>query len=190
LADCTLGIVGCGRIGAAAALRAKALKMRVLVCDPYLRPGMDKALGVETVELQELLARSDAVSLHTPLTEETRHMIDAAALQSMKGSAVLINTARGAVVDVAALAEALRAGRLAGAGIDVLPEEPPAPDNPLVKLWEEQGQGALNLVITPHTAYYSEAALIEIREKSSAEVARILQGKRPLNCVNLAWLPK
>ena len=97
LADSTLGIIGCGRIGSATALRAKALKMRVLVYDPYLRPGMEKVLGVERVGLETLLAEADAVSLHTPLTEETLQLINGDTLAQMKPTACLINTARGAV---------------------------------------------------------------------------------------------
>ena len=188
LADSTLGIIGCGRIGSATALRAKALKMRVLINDPYLRPGMEKVLGVERVSLETLLAESDAVSLHTPLTEETRELINATTLAQMKTSACLINTARGAVVDTIALAEALRARRIAGAGIDVLPVEPPMIDDPLIQLWQTNEEPPINLMITPHTAYYSEAGLLEIREKSSAEVARVLRGEMPWNLVNGEWL--
>jgi lactate dehydrogenase-like 2-hydroxyacid dehydrogenase len=184
LAGSTFGVIGCGRIGAATALRAKALKMRVLVHDPYFPSGMDKVLGISRVDLQTLLVQSDVVSLHTPLTGETRHLINAQTLSAMKATAYLINTARGAVVDIHALASALRERRLAGAGIDVLPEEPPTPDNPLIQLWRETGPDPVNLVITPHTAYYSGASLIEIRTKASAEAARVLRGERPQNQVN------
>ncbi len=189
LANSTLGIIGCGRIGSATALRAKALKMRVLIHDPYIRPGYEKVLGVERVDcLETLLAESDAVSLHTPLTEETRHLMDAERLRQMKSTACLINTARGAVVDTEALAEALRAGIIAGAGIDVLPQEPPASEDALIRLWQANEMPPVNLLITPHTAYYSDAGLLEIREKSSAEVARVLRGEAPLNLVNAEWL--
>jgi len=126
--------------------------------------------------------------MHTPLTEETRHLMDAEALSQMKHTAYLINTARGAVVDTTALAEALRERRLAGAGIDVLPNEPPTIDDPLIQLWQTDHEPPINLTITPHTAYYSEAALLEIREKSSAEVARVLRGEQPWNVVNGEWL--
>ena len=188
--DCTLGIIGCGRIGAAAALRAKALKMRVIVYDPYLRPGIEKVYGVERVGFEYLLKESDVVSMHTPLTEETHHMIGAEALAQMKPTAYLINTARGVVVDTSALAEALRERRIAGAGIDVLPNEPPSLDDPLIQLWQADLDPPINLTITPHTAYYSEAALMEIREKSSAEVARVLRGEKPWNVVNGEWLKR
>ena len=188
--ECTLGIIGCGRIGSATALRAQALKMRVVIYDPYLRPGMEKVCGVERVDLEYLLKESDVVSMHTPLTEETHHLIDAEALARMKRTAYLINTARGAVVDTSALAEALRERRIAGAGIDVLPNEPPTVDDPLIQLWQADHDPPINLAITPHTAYYSETALLEIREKSSAEVARVLRGEAPWNVVNEEWLKR
>jgi C-terminal binding protein len=189
LAGQTFGVIGLGRIGAATALRAKALRMRVIACDPYLRPGLDKAFGVPLVDKETLLRESDVVSLHTPLTEETRHLIDARALALMKASAILVNTARGAVVDVDALAEALRNGRLFGAGIDVLPQEPPPSDSALVCLWQEDRDPPVNLVITPHTAFYSESAVEEIRVKAAREVARVLRGQPPLNPVDLPAIP-
>ena len=188
LAGRTMGVVGLGRIGSATALRAKALKMRVIACDPYLRPGMEKVLGVQMVDLPTLLAESDVVSLHTPLSEETRHLIDAPALARMKPTALLVNTARGAVVDVDALAAALRAGRLAGAGIDVLPAEPPGADEPLIKLWQERTEPFVNLIITPHTAFFSDEGMIEMRMKAAQEIARALRGERLRNCVNGEFL--
>jgi len=188
LAGLTMGIVGLGRIGGATALRAKAFKMRVIACDPYLRPGLEKVLGVQMVDLPTLLAESDVVSLHTPLTEETRNLMDARALARMKPTAFLINTARGAVVDVAALADALSAGRLAGAGIDVLPSEPPTTDLPLIKLWQAQSEPFVNLIITPHVAFYSEAGMVEMRVKAAQEIRRALRAEPLLNCVNKEFL--
>lgn len=186
LADATLGIFGLGRIGTATALRAKAFKLRVIACDPYIPDGRGKAIGVEMVDRDELLATSDIVSLHTPLTDETRNLIDAAALAKMKPSAVLINTARGEVVDIDALDHALRAGRLAGAGLDVLPAEPPDDGHPLVRLWRENENGrSPNLVITPHVAFYSVMAFTDICEKATTEIARVLRGEKPRNPVNL-----
>jgi D-3-phosphoglycerate dehydrogenase/C-terminal binding protein len=185
LAGQTFGVVGLGRIGAATALRAKAFRMRVIACDPYLRPGMDKVYGVPLVDLETLLTESDVVSLHTPLTNETRHLINARTLARMKPTAILLNTARGAVVEIDALAHALEERRLFGAGIDVLPLEPPDPACPLLRLWQADHQPPLNLVITPHTAFYSESAVEEIRVKAAREVARVLRGKDPLNPVDL-----
>jgi len=184
----TLGIIGCGRIGSATALRGKALGMKVIVYDPYLRPGMEKVLGVLPVDLSDLLAQSDIVSLHVPLSAETEKLIDAKALSMMKPSAILINTARGAVVDVDALAEVLRAGKLGGAGIDVLPSEPPPVDQPLVDLWKQPSDPPINLIITPHVAFYSAAGYVEMRTKAAQEILRVLQGAAPNNCVNQEWL--
>ena len=184
IAGATMGIVGLGRIGTAAAMRAKGLRMRVLACDPYIRSGIDKAIGVTMVDFETLLAESDVVSMHVPLTDETRNMINAAALDRMKPHAILVNTARGTVVDTNALASALRQGRIGGAGIDVLPNEPPTADEPLVRLWREATEHWVNLILTPHTAFYSESGLIEMREKAAQEVARVLSGRPPRNCVN------
>ena len=188
LSEATMGIVGLGRIGTATALRAKALKMRVLACDPYVRDGVDKAVGVQMVDLDTLLAASDVVSLHVPLTEETRNLIDGGALAKMKPNALLINTARGAVVDTDALAAALRSGQIAGAGIDVLPLEPPEATMPLIQLWREPSDPVVNLVITPHAAFYSQAGQTEMRAKAAREIARVLTGQKPRNCVNETYL--
>ena len=190
LAGATLGIVGLGRIGQATAQRARAMRMRVIAHDPYLRPGTEKVFGVERVDFGSLLEQSDVVSLHVPLTGETRHMIDADALGRMKPSAILVNTARGAVVETAALAAALREGRIAGAGVDVLPAEPPSADEPLVQLWREAGESNANLILTPHTAFYSVEGLQEMRTKAAEEIVRALRGENLLNCVNADWLPE
>ena len=190
LAGATMGIVGLGRIGTATALRAKAFKMRVLACDPYIAPGIDKSVGVQMADLPTLLSESDVVSLHVPLTDETRGMIDAAAISRMKPNAILVNTARGAVVDVVALAEALREGKIGGAGIDVLPTEPPGPDEAIIRLWLEGAAPPVNLVITPHSAFYSEAGMVEMRVKAAQEVARVLRGQRPRYCVNAQQLAR
>jgi len=184
LAGQTFGILGLGRIGAAAAMRAKAFRMRVIACDPDLRPGLEKSFGVPLVDFDTLLRESDILSLHTPLTEQTRHIIDAAALARMKPTAILVNTSRGAVVDVDALADALESNRLFGAGIDVLPVEPATTASRLVRLWQEDRAVPVNLIITPHTAFYSESGLEEIRVKSAQEVARALRGHPLRNLVN------
>ena len=188
LAGATMGIVGLGRIGTATALRAKAFKMRVIACDPYIRSGVDKAIGVTLADLPDLLAQSDVVSLHVPLTDETMNMIDNAAFGRMKRHAILINTARGAVVDMNALCVALRENRIGSAGLDVLPTEPPAGNDPIIQLWREAAERPVNLVLTPHTAFYSEAGLLEMREKAALEIARLLAGKAPRNCVNSEFL--
>jgi D-3-phosphoglycerate dehydrogenase len=154
----TLGVVGCGNIGSIVASRGIGLKMRVIAYDPFLTAERAMELGVEKVELDELLARADVITLHTPLTERTKNIISREAIAAMKEGAILINCARGGLVDEAALREALDSGRLGGAGIDVFAEEP-AKDNVLF--------GAPNLVCTPHLG----AATTEAQENVALQVA-------------------
>ncbi len=158
----TLGIIGCGNIGSIVADRALGLRMKVVAFDPYLSPERAVEIGVEKVELEELLRRADFVSLHTPLTDKTRHIIDARALATMKPGARVINCARGGLVAEEALIAALDAGHVAGAAIDVFEEEP-ATDNPLF--------GALNVICTPHlgasTSEAQENVAIQIAEQMS-----------------------
>lgn len=182
----TLGLVGVGRIGTATALRGKALGLRVLFYDPHVPDGRDKALGIERCErLQDLLAESDAVSLHCPSTEETRHLINARTVAQMKPGAYLINTARGAVVDPLAVLEGLESGRLAGAALDVLEQEPPDDAHPLIAAWRDPGHVAHDrLIINPHAAFYSEQGLDDMRIKGSQNCLRVLQGEPPRNVVN------
>ncbi len=189
LSGATLGIVGLGRIGQATAQRARAMQMKIIAYDPYLRPGTEKVFGVEMVSFDELLLRSDVVSLHAPLTEETDGLIDNDALSKMKPNTILVNTSRGSVVETAALVQALRSGNISGAGIDVLPIEPPREDEPLIELWRESNETNVNLILTPHTAFYSAEAMLEIRTKTAMEVARALRGEKLVNCVNSQWLP-
>jgi len=181
-----LGIVGLGRIGAATALRAKALGMDVVFYDPYLPDGYDKALGVRRAEtLDALLAQSLAVTIHCPLTPETRHMIDAAAIERLPRGAYLINTARGAVVDTRAVPEAIASGRLLGAGIDVLEIEPPPADDPLVAAWRDPRHPAHHRVlINPHSAFYCEEGLRDMRVKGSEACRRAILGLPLRNVVN------
>ncbi len=184
----SLGIVGLGRIGTATALRAKALGLNVFFYDPYLAEGVDKALGIKRVDsLEELYAKSDAVSLHCPLSEETRHLINDAAVSQLKQGAYLVNTARGGVVDSAAVLRGLESGRLAGAGLDVLETEPPADDDPLLQAWRDPNHPAHDrLVLNPHAAFYSEEGLADMRIKGSENCRRVLTGGKPRNVINLA----
>jgi len=174
LAGLTMGIVGFGRIGRATSALARAFGMRVLVYD-VVAPSA-AAEGVEFVELDRLFRTSDVVSLHCPLTSETEHLVNAERLALMKPSAVLINTSRGPLVDERALAAALDAGRIAGAGLDVLSSEPPEPDNPLLR--------ARNCYITPHIAWATKAARERLLAAVVENVAAFLAG-RPQNVVNL-----
>lgn len=187
LAGSTLGIIGLGRIGTATALRAKAHRMIVVANDPYLADGYDKALGVNLLPLDELLALSDVVSVHTPLTPETTGIVGAPQLARMQPHAILVNTARGKCVDARAVAQALKAGKIGGAGLDVLPDEPPAKDDPIVRLWQ-QDDPPVNLILTPHNAFYTEQSREEMRTKAALEVRRILLGEKPRNPVNLEFL--
>lgn len=181
-----LGIVGLGRIGTAMALRGKALGMDVAFCDPYKPDGYDKALGVRRVEsLQDLLAQSLVTTLHCPLSPETHHLIDAAAIAAMPGGAYLVNTARGGVVDARAVLDALTSGHLAGAGIDVLEQEPPAADDPLLGAWRDPRHPAHHrLILNPHLAWYCEDGRVEMRRKV-AEACRCALLSLPVrNTVN------
>jgi D-3-phosphoglycerate dehydrogenase/C-terminal binding protein len=183
LAGGTFGVIGLGRIGTAAAMRAKAFRMNVVAYDPYIPDGRDKALGVTMVSLEELMSTSDVISVHTPLTEETRGIVSREMIAAMKPYAILVNTARGPCVDVDSAAAALRAGRIGGLGLDVLPIEPPVADTPIVQLWQ-QDDPPMNVVLTPHNAFYSEQGFEEMRTKAAAEVKRVLTGTEPRNCVN------
>ena len=180
------GVIGIGRIGSAAALRAKALGMDVVYYDPYVPQGWDKALGVRSVDsLDELLREAHVVSVHCPLNEETRFLINARILSQMKPGTFLINTARGGVVDPHALLEAITNGHLAGAGLDVLPLEPPDENDPLLLAWRDPAHPAHDrLILNPHAAFYTEEGLADMRIKSSRNVRRVLLGEKPWNVVN------
>jgi D-3-phosphoglycerate dehydrogenase/C-terminal binding protein len=180
------GIIGLGRIGIAAAVRAKALGMDVAFFDPYIPDGYDKAVGVRRVErLNDLLAQAFVVSLHCPLTDETRHLIDAAALARMPSGSYLVNTGRGALVDLAAVPDAIRTGKLAGAGIDVLPQEPPPDDHPLLVAWRDPRDPCHDrVIVNPHAAFYSEEGLLDMRVKGAEACRRALLGEPLRNVVN------
>ena len=166
-----LGLIGGGRIGMATAAKGRGLGLEVLVYDPYLSAAALAGSGVRLVDLPTLLRESDYISLHAPLTRDNRHIIDAAALSQMKPTAYLINTARGPLIDEAALLAAVRAGTIAGAALDVLAVEPPAADNPL--LHEER------ILVTPHIAWYSEEAKVDVRRRGAEEVVRVLRNDPP-----------
>lgn len=182
-----LGIIGLGRIGAATSLRAKAFGMRVGYYDPYKPSGWDKTLGVKRyLSLEELAAESDVVSVHAPLTEETRGMLGAQFFAHTRPGVVLINTARGPVLDWKAFAAAFNEQRIAAAGFDVLPVEPPKQDDPVIAAWIAGDPRVRDrLIITPHCAFYSAEARLEMRRKAAEEALRILSGERPLNPVGL-----
>lgn len=172
----TLGIVGMGQIGQAVARRAAGFDMRVLYASRTPRPELEARYGYGHVALDDLLARADFVSLHTPLTPQTRHMIGAAELARMKPTAILVNTARGQVVDQAALFAALQAGRIAGAALDVTDPEPLPPSNPLFAL--------PNVIITPHIASASLATRSRMARMAAQNIMAVLDNKAPPNPVN------
>ena len=180
------GVVGLGRIGTAAAVRAKAFGMDVVFFDPFKPNGYDKALGIRRANtLTELLRQSFVVSVHTPLNDGTRNLIDAAAIATMPRGSFLVNTARGACVDATAIPAAIESGQLAGAGIDVLPVEPPPADHPLVAAWRDVNHPCHDRVIlTPHSAFYSEEGIQDMRTKGAEEVRRALLGEPLRNVVN------
>ncbi len=182
----TCGVVGLGRIGTAFALRAKALGMEVAFHDPYKPDGSDKALGVRRCEsVRELFERAHVLSIHCPLTDETRHLVNAESLTWLPRGATLVNTARGAIVDTTALPDALAGGQLAGAGIDVLDGEPPAADHPLLVAWRDPAHPAHErLIINPHAAFYSVEGLLDMRTKGTEACRRALAGEPVRNVVN------
>lgn len=190
LSVCTFGIVGIGRIGTAAALRAKAFGMRVLFFDPHVENGRDLSLGIERVDsLAELFARSDVVSLHAPLTAETHNMINAEVLAGAKRGLILVNTARGPIIDLDALHDALRKEQVQAAGLDVLPEEPANPQHPLLDAWSRNEPWIDHrLLITPHSAFFTPESVYDMRFKGGAIAATYLTTGQLQNCVNAEHL--
>lgn len=172
LSTLTVGLIGYGRIARKIALPLKALGANIVAHDPYLEPGPDLP---PLVSLEELLATADIISLHSPLTEETRGMIGASELKSMNPTAILVNTSRGPLVDLDALVAALNEGQIAAAGLDVFDIEPLDP---------KRVEGVPNLTITPHMAYYSEQALEESQRKAATQVIKVLTGDKPDYRVN------
>ncbi len=176
----TVGVMGFGRIGRAFATKARGFGVRVIAYDPLISADVIRANSAEPVDLDTVFRQSDFISLHLPLTDETKHIINAQSLAKMKPTAYIVNTARGGLIDEAALLAAVRAGQIRGAGLDVLSAEPPPKDNPvLMALLQEE-----RVLITPHFAWYSEEAMIDMRAKGADEVVRILSGQPPRSPVN------
>lgn len=180
------GIVGLGCIGTAVAIRAKALGMDVWFYDPMKPDGHDKAIGIRRAEsFETLLNASFVVSMHCPLNDESRHMLNADTLAWLRDGSYLVNTARGEVVDVSAIPGAIQSGKLAGAAIDVLPDEPPAQDNPLIAAWRDPEHPAHErVIINPHAAFYTEEGLHDMRRKGAEACRRALTGQRLRNIIN------
>jgi D-3-phosphoglycerate dehydrogenase / 2-oxoglutarate reductase len=178
--ELTLGVVGFGRIGQALARKGKGIYGRLLACDPVVAPEAAARLGAELVELPELLGAADHVSLHVPMDASNRHLIGSAELASMRRGAILVNTARGGLVDEAAAIEAVRRGWIAAAGLDVTEREPLPPDDPLL--------GADGILLTAHSAAWSATAEAELSRRSVDAVIDLLNGRRPPSIVNPAVL--
>ena len=181
-----LGIVGLGRIGRAVATRAPGLGLAVVVYDPHLPQGQEIAgHGRRIDDFREFLGEVDVVSIHAPLTTETRGMFDATAFRAMRPGALLVNAARGAIVDTDALADALEAGTIAGAALDVLPEEPPRPAGKLLTAFRADVPWLRGrLVLTPHSAWRSPASYAECRRKAVETALLYLREGRLRHCVN------
>ena len=192
LRGAALGVIGFGRIGTAAALRARAFGMDIAFYDPALPNGAELPFGfTRTRTLHELLGRSDVVTIHAPLTGETRRMINDAAVAAVKPGACLINTARGEICDTAALLAGLKSGKLAAVGLDVLPSEPLKLDDPLVAAWHANEPWIRGRVLlNPHAAFYSPDSLVDLRRKAIETAYHYLRDGKLVNCVNAEYLKK
>ena len=183
LASMTLGLLGCGRIGVEVVRRALGFRMRVLVHDPWVAPEELREIGAEPVSLEGLLAGADAISLHLPMSGENARIVDAGFLRRMKPGSWLINTARGGLVDEAALISALEDGHLAGAGLDCQATEPPAGDSARLAALDQ-------VVATPHSGSNTVTARTRMAEVGARDIVAVLQGRRPRHVVNPEVLEK
>ena len=172
----TLGLAGFGQIPRVVAPKAQAFGLKVIAFDPYIDNDVAAALDVELVDFETLLQTSDYVSIHVPMMPETENLFDADAFAQMKPDALLVNTARGPLVDTEALAKALDAGEIGGAALDVMPVEPPPANSPLL--------GRDNIILSPHTAFYSVEALDELQTKTARGVVDVLKGEKPVYPIN------
>jgi D-3-phosphoglycerate dehydrogenase len=172
-----LGLLGFGNIPRALVPKAQAFGLKVITHDPYVSADHLKALGVQNVSIDELYARADFISVHAPLMAQTRGLLNDAAFAKMKQGVMIVNTARGPLIDQQALVAALDSGKVGGAALDVLEAEPPPRDSPLL--------GRDNVILTPHTAFYSVDALSELQTKAASDVARVLLGEKPVYPVKL-----
>ena len=178
----TIGVVGYGRIGQALALKSIPIGFRVIVFDPYVDAENVKKDGVESVSFETLVKESDFVSLHSPLTAETKGLIGQKELAMMKPTAFIVNVSRGALIDENALATAIESGQITGAGLDVMIQEPPDPGSRLLKMDQ--------VIVTSHTAFYSDEAMLELQQKAAQNVVTALSGQVPRPLVNPQVLKK
>ncbi len=172
----TLGILGFGKIGRTLYRKASGFGLKTIVFDPYLDPGSIEDYDVTLVDFDRLLRESDFISIHAPLSPETENLFGLSAFRQMKNTAFVINTSRGGVIDSAGLLEALEQGEIAGAALDVLPEEPPQVDDPLIH--------HPKTIVTPHAAFYSEESVLDLQRIAARQIADALSGKLPESVVN------
>ena len=182
----TFGIIGLGRIGTAVAIRCKAFGMNVVFYDPYLDDGYDKALGIKRADtLEDFLTQCDIISIHTPSTDETRGMVGSDFLAKVKDGCVLINTARGDIINLNELYKSMKSGKVRACGLDVLPIEGHSNEQDLVIDYENNAEWLEDkLIVTPHVAYYSAEAYIELRYKAAKQIRDAIEGQVIRNCVN------
>jgi D-3-phosphoglycerate dehydrogenase len=178
----TLGIIGCGNLGRTVAKKAQSLQLKIIGYDKYVLKDIAEAHGIELVSLDTLLENADFITLHVALTEETYHIMNKETFKKMKRNAILINTSRGCVIDEPALIEVLRDGKIGMACLDVFEEEPLSKESPLLTLE--------NVILTPHSASYSNTSFERLKRSVIAESLRIMQGERPKNIVNKSVIPK
>lgn len=176
MAGKTLGLVGIGRIPSSVAKKMKGFDLRILAYDPFVSQEEGRKRGVEMTDFETLVKESDYISIHCPLTEDTTHLFNEAVFKKMKNTAVLVNTARGAIIDEEALIQALQVGEIAGAGLDVFEKEPIEKDNPLLHMNQ--------VICTPHCAWYTLEAIDAVQSKAALEAVNVLQGNAPWNAVN------
>jgi D-3-phosphoglycerate dehydrogenase / 2-oxoglutarate reductase len=178
----TLGLIAFGKIAQSLAQKAQGLGLKIIAYDPFVDNEVMQSKNVEKVAIDELLERSDYISIHAPLNSNTEKMLGKSEFKKMKNSAYVINTARGAIIDENSLVKALESGDIAGAGLDVLNSENFDPENPLLDF--------NNVIITPHAGFYSEEALRDLQRIASMEIVRVLKGEEPMYCVNCKDLKK
>jgi len=169
----TMGLIGCGKIGLEVAKRISAFGVRVIVFDPYLEKTPE---GVELTDFDTVLKKSDFISIHCPLNDSTRHLIGQKEFQKMEKRPIIVNTSRGPIINETALIEALKEGRISGAGLDVLEKEPPDPQSPLLKMD--------NVTLSPHVGFYSEESISELKRRTAKNVSDVLMGNWPISVVN------
>jgi len=177
-----LGLLGIGHIGSAVAARAQGFGLRILGHDPYVNEEVASQIGAKLVDLETLFTEADYISIHVPLNSETQGLVGEDAFRKMKPTAFLINVARGKIVNQAALCRALQEGQIAGAALDVLETEPPRPNDPILKL--------SNVILMPHSAWYSEESRVEMRRRAVGQVVSVLKGELPYSLVNREVLEK